>query len=73
MRFAEFEVRSLPMQLLVVGETLTSDEKLIPKTKPVLEAAAVAVAAVAAVGPLSFRAVVAHAPCWTPPRWAWCV
>jgi len=38
MRFAEFEIRSLPMQVLVIGETETSEEKKIPATKPILEA-----------------------------------
>lgn len=32
MRFAEFEIRSLPMQVLVIGETETSEAKLIPAT-----------------------------------------
>lgn len=42
MRFAEFEIRSLPMQVLVIGETETSEAKLIPATKPIMEARTVA-------------------------------
>ncbi|CAK8995514.1 unnamed protein product [Durusdinium trenchii] len=38
MRFAEFEIRALPTQVLVIGETATSDQKTIPAQKPILEA-----------------------------------
>ncbi|CAK8996905.1 Ankyrin repeat domain-containing protein 17 [Durusdinium trenchii] len=42
MRFAEFEIRALPTQVLVIGETATSDQKTIPAQKPILEARTVA-------------------------------
>ncbi|CAJ1370691.1 unnamed protein product [Effrenium voratum] len=38
LRFAEFNLRALPTQVLVVGETTPSVEKLIPATRPVSEA-----------------------------------
>ncbi|CAJ1349626.1 unnamed protein product [Effrenium voratum] len=37
LRFAEFNLRALPTQVLVVGETTPSVEKLIPATRPVSE------------------------------------
>jgi len=38
LRFAEFVLKALPAQILVVGETASSDEKLIPAAKPIMEA-----------------------------------
>ncbi|CAE7473848.1 ANKRD17 [Symbiodinium natans] len=40
LRFAEFSLKALPAQILVVGETAPSDEKLIPAAKPIIEAEA---------------------------------
>eukprot|EP00439_Symbiodinium_sp_Y106_P073877 s1003_g14.t1 len=40
LRFAEFVLKALPAQILVVGETASSDEKLIPAAKPIMEVGA---------------------------------
>mmetsp|Transcript_73552 Transcript_73552/g.172283 ORF Transcript_73552/g.172283 Transcript_73552/m.172283 type:complete len:250 (-) Transcript_73552:94-843(-) len=40
LRFSEFVLKSLPAQILVVGETAPSQDKLIPAIRPVMEARA---------------------------------